>query len=253
MRRPERDFLAGQVVDVFTLQKRGLFRRAGLLTRTIDAFLRTFCGAGGIELLFGFPSLRAAALGQATEVYPVTAPAPRHRRRPDGAERPLGFSRFVSEGFDAAALDRLWRRSAPRYAWSAVRDADWHRHRFLARPGGGYRHLIVRQAGEPRAAAVLRAEGARLLWVDLVWDGRSVEDLALLESEVRRRGRAAGAEEVELWLGGDVEAATALAALGWPEEAHPDLVLVVRSLVADAGHEEIAERLYFTLADSDLA
>ena len=146
-----------------------------------------------------------------------------------------------------------WRRSAPRYAWSAVRDADWHRHRFLARPGGGYRHLIVRQAGEPRAAAVLRAEGARLLWVDLVWDGRSVEDLALLESEVRRRGRAAGAEEVELWLGGDVEAATALAALGWPEEAHPDLVLVVRSLVADAGHEEIAERLYFTLADSDLA
>jgi len=253
MQRPERRFLAGQVVDVFTLQKRGLFRRSGLLTRTIEGFLATFCGRGRIELLFGFPSRRAAALGRATEVYPVTAPVARRQRSPAGAPASLGFARFVSEGFDAAGLDRLWQRSASRYPWAAVRDAAWHRHRFLERPGGNYRHLLVRHGGEPRAAAVLRVEGARLLWVDLVWDGRSVDDLALLEAEVRRRARPAGATTIEIWLGGDRQAGSALDALGWPEEEHPDLLLVVRSLVDDARHDEVAERLYFTLADSDLA
>jgi len=75
----------------------------------------------------------------------------------------------------------------------------------------------------------------------------------LLESEVRRRAREAGAEEIELWLGGDAEASAAFDALGWPEHPHPDIVLVVRSLVEDADHGQIADRLYFTLADSDLA
>lgn len=253
MQRPERRFLAGQVVDVFTLQKSGLFRRSGLLTRTIEGFLATFCGRGRIEVLFGFPSLRAAALGRATEVYPVTAPVPRRVRSAAGRPASLGFARFVSEGFDSDGLDRLWQRSAARYPWATVRDAAWHRRRFLARPGGIYRHLLVRHGGEPRAAAVLRAEEHRLLWVDLVWDGRSLDDLALLEAEVRRRAGPVGATTIELWLGGDRAAATALEELGWPEEAHPDLLLVTRSLVDDVAHDEIARRLYFTLADSDLA
>jgi hypothetical protein len=252
LQRPERRFLAGQVVDVFTLQKSGLFRRSGLLSRTIAGFLASFCGPDRLELLYGFPSLRAAALGRVTEVYPVEAPVPRRERSPTGPLARLGLARFVAEGFDAAGLDGLWRRAAHRYPWAAIRDAAWHRRRFLDRPEGRYLHLTVRRGGETRAAAVLRADQATLLWADLVWDGRDPDDLVLLESEVRRRARGAGADRIELWLAGDRQAGDVLSGLGWPERNHPDLLLVVRSFVTDASHEEIARRLYFTLADSDL-
>ncbi len=253
MQRPERRFLAGQVVDVFTLQKAGLFRRSGLLNQTIAGFLESFCGPGRLELLYGFPSLRAAALGRLTEVYPVEAPVPRRRRPATGPVVPLGYARFVAEGFDASGLDQLWRRAAHRYPWAAVRDAAWHRRRFLERPGGaGYVHLTVRHGGKTRAAAVLRTADESMLWADLVWDGRDDDDLVLLESAVRRRARLAGATQIELWLAGDLAAGALLADLGWPEQSHPDLLLVVRSFIDDTSHQEIANRLYLTLADSDL-
>jgi len=247
-----RPLLAGQVVDVFTRRKAGLFRRRGLLTRTIESFLARCAGAGRLELLYGFPSLRAAALGRATEVYPAEAGVPRFRA--PAARRPvrLGWRRRIERGWSRASLDALWAAAAGRYPLSAVRDADWFLRRFERRPRRDYLQLGVRRAGRTRAWGVLAPGGERARWADLVWDGADAGDLLLLADEMRGLAARAGAREVELWLAGDPLAGAALAGQGWAMEQHPDVRLVARSFVPRLAHDEIVARLYLTLADSDL-
>lgn len=247
-----RGLLAGQVVDVFTRRKAGLFRRRGLLTRTIESFIERYCGEGRLELLYGFPSLRAAALGRATEVYPIDAGVRRFRAAVERRRAPLGWRRSLERGFSRASLDALWRAAAPRYPLAAIRDAEWFLRRFERRPRREYLQLGVRRAGRARAWGVLAPGGARARWADLVWDGADPADLALLAGEMRRLAARAGAAEVELWLSGDAEAGAALADLGWSAEEHPEVRLVARSFVPRLAHREIVERLYVTLADSDL-
>lgn len=248
----DRRFLAGQVVDVFTRRKLGLFRRRSLLTRTIDSFLARWGGPGRLELLYGFPSLRAAALGRATEVYPAESGVLRWTAR--GARRParFGWRRSLERGWSRTGLDRLWAAAADRYPLAAIRDADWFRRRFLDRPRRDYLQLGVRRAGATRAWGVLALGAERARWADLVWDGESTGDLALLADEMRRLTVHAGLGEVELWLSGDARASALFADLGWAGEVHPDLRLVARSFVPALGHGEAVETLYVTLADSDL-
>lgn len=244
----------GQVVDVFTRRKLGLFRRRGPLTRTLESFLARHCGPGRIELLFGFPSLRAAALGRATEVYPVEAGVGRFTiAAAAGRARWPGWRRAVQLGWERSALDRLWSEATPRYALSAIRDADWFRRRYLERPRRDYLQLGVRRRGRLRAWGVAALAAERARWVDLLWDGDDDGDLALLADEIRRRAAATGAREIELWLSGDDAAAAVLAGLGWRPEIHPDLRLVGRSFTPRLGDREIVDRLYVTLGDSDLA
>lgn len=234
MQRQERHFLAGQIVDVFTRRKLGLFRRRGPLTRTIESLVARCCGPGRLELLYGFPSLRALELGRATGVYPAEAAVPRLQAPLAPVAPPSRLARrLVQRGFDASGLDALWSAAALRYPLAAVRDAAWYRRRFLDRPGVAYEQLGVRRRGRPAAWAVVRAEPERLRWADLVWDGESAADL-------------------ELWLSGDDEAAGVLRDLGWRAEPHPELRLAARSFVADLEHQELVRRLYLTLADSDL-
>lgn len=250
--RAGRRFLAGQVVDVFTRRKLGLFRRRGLLTRTIESFLARWCGPGRLELLYGFPSLRATALGRATEVYPVDAAVRRFRAAAGRRRARLGWRRTIERGFSRASLDTLWAAAAGRYPLSAVRDADWFLRRFEQRPRRDYLQLGVRRAGRTRAWGVIALGGERARWADLVWDGADAGDLALLADEMRRIAARADAREVELWLAGDPRAGAALGELGWAPEDHPDLRLVARSFAPQLDARAIVGELYVTLADSDL-
>lgn len=252
LRQAGRQILAGQVVDVFTRRKLGLFRRRGLLTRTIESFLRRWCGPGRLELLYGFPSLRAAALGRATDVYPAEAGVLRWTAPAARRHAPLGWRRSIERGWNRASLERLWSAAADRYPLAVVRDADWFRHRFLERPRRDYLQLGVRRGGAARAWGVLALGGERARWADLLWDGQQSGDLALLAGEVRRLAARAGAREVELWLSGDPAAGEVLADQGWASAPHPDLRLVARSFTPALGDREAVERLYVTLADSDL-
>lgn len=247
-----RPLLAGQVVDVFTRGKAGLFRRRGLLTRTIESFLARFTGAGRFEILYGFPSLRAAALGRATEVYPAEAGVRRFRAPAARRHAPFGWRRTIERGWSRASLETLWAAAAGRYALSAIRGADWFLRRFEQRPRREYLQLGVRRAGRTRAWGVLAPGGERARWADLVWDGVDARDLGQLASEMRRLAARAGAREVELWLSGDPLAGAALTALGWTEEEHPDVRLVARSFAPHLAHRAVTEELYATLADSDL-
>lgn len=247
-----RPLLAGQVVDVFTRRKAGLFRRRGLLTRTIESFLARCSGPGRLELLYGFPSLRAAALGRATEVYPAEAAVLRLRAPVAPHPARLGWRRRIERGWSRTSLDALWAAAGGRYPLSAVRDADWFLRRFERRPRRDYLQLGVRRAGRTRAWGVLAAGGERARWADLVWDGAAADDLLLLADEMRGLAARAGASEVELWLTGDPLAGAALAGQGWAAEEHPEVRLIARSFVPDLAHHDIVERLYVTLADSDL-
>ena len=247
-----RELLAGQVVDVFTRRKLGLFRRRGLLTRTIESFVARHCGPGRIELLFGFPSLRAAALGRTTGVYPAEGGVGRWTRPTSGAGARLGWRRSLQRGWDRTALDQLWSEAGPRYGLSAIRGAAWFHWRYLARPRREYLQFGVRRRGRTRAWGVVALAPERARWVDLLWDGDDDGDLALLAGEARRLAAESGAREVELWLSGDVSAAAVLAELGWHREVHPDLRLVARSFTPALTDREIVARLYVTLGDSDL-
>lgn len=246
--------LGGQVVDVFTRRKLGLFRRRGPLTRTIESFLARHCGPGRIDLLFGFPSLRAAALGRATEVYPAEAAVERFTLATAcaPARRPR-WRRAVQLGWERTALDRLWLEAAARYPLSAIRDADRFLRRYVERPGRDYLQLGVRRRGRVRAWGVATFAQERARWVDLLWDGDDDGDLALLAAEIHRRAAASGAGEIELWLSGDDAAAAVVADLGWRRQVHPELRLVGRSFTPRLGDREIVDHLYVTLGDSDLA
>jgi hypothetical protein len=252
MRRSGRDFDAAQVVDVFTGRKLGLFHRGGPLNRVIESFLTRRCGAGRIELLFGFPSLRAHALGRATGVYPADGEVTRLAAAARASGPRLGRWRWLQRGFDAHALDALWRAAASRYALAAVRDAAWFRRRYLTRPGVAYDQLGVRRGGRVAVWGVLRLDQEPARWADLVWDGADPADLEALARAARAAAAAAGRRELELWLGGDPAAAAVLAAGDFRAGPHPDLRLVCRSFVADLDHAEAVAGLYVTLGDSDL-
>lgn len=161
---------AGQVVDVYSVRRQGLF------LRLVDRFYEELCGPGGLELIYGFPGERHFRLGVrrlrysepvpvrfwSRRVQPEVGPADhrgrqilRKLRRGWGA-RASGVS--VRRGFDPALVDRLWERASPRFPVCAVRDRTWIEHRFVDRPGVEYLHRTIWRGGEPAALAVLRLE-----------------------------------------------------------------------------------------------
>ncbi len=253
-----RRLVVGHAVDAFSRRRRGLARR-GLFAHAVDTFYSTFCGPAGLPLLYGFPGRRHLLLGHRLLRYADPRPVPvwrcdlaEPRPRPGRWARRLAGVR-VDEGFDAGAVDALWRRAAGRYPVAAVRDGARWTARYAGRPGVDYLHLVARRRGVPAAAGVARLEGERLRWADLVWDGRSRAALGALARELGERGRAAGAAEGELWLGGDLAAAAELSALGWRRGVHPQgLELTAVTLVDDLDPGALVRRLYFTLGDSDL-
>ncbi len=234
----------GQVVDVFTGEKPGLFRR-GPLARTIDSLLARATGPGKLLWLYGFPNRRAARLGRLTEVYPWEASvpcwsAPKTSRHP----RARGW---LQVGWDRTGIESLWDRARERYPFSSVRDARFYEHRFRTRPAHDYLFFAWRRSGVIRALAVLDPRSTTPKWVDLLWDGRDPGDLTALQLEIQTL-----LPGVELWLHGDLEAALVLEAAGWTSTPHPEARLVARSFVETVPHDRFASA-YLTLADSDLA
>lgn len=268
LRLPGRTLGAGQVVDVYSN------RRPGLFLRVVERFYQELCGPDKLELIYGFPGSRHFRLGVMKLGYSQPLPVPFWARRMedqpagrDGLGRLLAGVR-VREGPDPAATERLWQRSRHRLAVAAVRDRRWVRRRFTGRPQVAYVHLTAWEGGEPRAQAILRRPasppttgspegpdaGARALrWAELLWDGGSSRALVALDREVARRARGAGALESHLWLGGDREAAEILVRRGWRRRTEPqDLHLGAVSFVEGVDALEVCRRLYVTMGDADL-
>lgn len=243
---------AGQIVDVLSRARGGLGRRGGPFLRTVETFLDRERGAGGLSFIFGFPGERHQRLGELGGLYNRTAPVARFecelgRRRGN----PGAGGRRISEGYDATALDLLWRRSAERYPAAALRDSRWFAWRYAARPAADYLQIGVHQRGRPRAWGVLSVAGGSARWVDLVWDGAEPGDLAMLAAEVEARSRERGASRVELWLQNDAAAAAILRDRGYATAPDPERRLSVIVLDPRLDLDRVVSNLYLTLGDSD--
>jgi len=268
-----RPIRAGQVVDVYSVRRQGLF------LRLVDRFYEEVCGPGRLELIYGFPGQRHFRLGvrrlrysepvpvgfwsrrveprREPGVGPEGEPGARAGRRPGRALRGR-WRAWVSgvtlgEAVAPAEVDRLWARASSRLPVCAVRDRVWIGRRFADRPGVDYLHRTVRRRGEPAALAVLRLEGPLLHWAELVWDGEDRRALRELDAEVDRVARRAGARECRLWLAGDPVAEAVLEERGWRPGTEPqDLHLGAVSFLADLDPLAVCRRLYLTMGDADL-
>lgn len=243
---------AGQIVDVLSRARGGLGRRGGPFLRTVESFLDRERRSGGLSFIFGFPGERHQRLGELGGLYNRTAPVARfvcELGRRGGT--PGAGGRRISEGYDATALDVLWRVSAERYTAAVVRDARWFAWRYAARPGVDYLQIGVHRRGRPRAWGVVSVAGECARWVDLVWDGAEAGDLAALAAEVETRSRELGASRVELWLQNDAAAAAILRGRGYTMAPDPERRLSVIVLDPRLDLERVVSNLYLTLGDSD--
>ncbi len=242
---------AGQIVDVFSRHARGLARRAGPFLATADGFFARCRRPDGLGFVYGFPGERHQRLGRLVGLYHATSPIEKMTAAVAPRRAVRWWRSWLSEGFDAAAIDRLWERSRHRYPRAVVRDGSWARWRYAEKPHGGYRQIVIRRAGVPRAWGVLDGSRPVARWLDLVWDGERAGDLERLDGEIREIAAAAGAERLDLWLRGDSEAREILARAGWKGEEEPILRLGAISFDERWPVEAIYGSFYLTMGDCD--
>lgn len=253
-----RSFRAGHIVDSYARRRLSLAPR-GVFPATVERFFAEYGAIERLALLFGFPGTRHLRLGLAQMGYGEPVPVAYWTRPADAPVAPpsrLLWRRYrIRRGLDAAAVGRLWARSRERYPIAVVRDAAWLSRRYTDRPGVEYVHLDAVLPGRrtPSAWAALRVMGESVKWADLIWDGADPRALATLDREAVGLARGAGSAKLEMWLGGDEEAARAFAALGWRSERQPDdLHVTMRSFDPRVDARRIAVGWYYTLGDSDL-
>lgn len=252
---------AAQIVDVFSRRRRGLGPRGGAFQRTMERFLAECAGPGGVGFVYGFPGERHQRAGAVTGHYFDPAVVDRLTRRLPAAPPSARWSparSWISEGFDAHATDRLWRRSRQRYPNATVRDAAWFHWRYERQPGARYVQLGVHRAAETRAWGVvdLAAGPAGARWVDLLWDGERAADLADLAAAVEERAASAASAAghdpaVELWLRGDRAARALLLARGYTAAPEPHLRLSAIPFDSRVSVPRVLEEFYLTMGDSD--
>jgi hypothetical protein len=241
---------AGQIVDAYSSDE---VRGTRVFTTCYERFIDSFGRPDGLPLMFGFPGRRHYEMGLKALKYVPIGAVPywvrtARRRSPRTVWR-LG----VRRGFDAAAVDELWRRAARRYEAAVVRDAAWLARRFGGRPGVEYVHVSVRRRRRARAWAVVRAQEATLRWAELVWDGEEARDLVSLDRALDAFARRLACTSLELWLGGDEPAQQILGRLGWMQQPCPqDVLMVARSFDSRADLRRMQESFYLTMGDSDL-
>jgi hypothetical protein len=242
----------GQTVDCYAKRRQGVVQ-----SRIFEQLFRAVSVHFGDELdgLFGFPGERHMKLGQLRLGYAPARPVVVWRRAPRSG---LQSAPQAHAWPSSDRIDRLWRTARGRLGASFERDGAQLRRRFSGRPGVEYRALTVaRWWGEPESLAVVRtqrgAEQTSLLVADLLWDGRRDRGLVALDQRLDAEARGLGAEQMEMWLGGDPLAEALLASLGWRAESHPlDLGATAVSFRPDLDAAALLRELYVTMGDADL-
>lgn len=241
---------AGQIVDAYSRED---VRGTRVFSTCYEHFIKLYGNPEGLPLMFGFPGRRHYEMGlKALEYVPISS-VPFWSRE---ARRRLSLASWryrVREGFDAHAIENLWRRAGTRYDVAAVRDAEWLTRRYRGRPGVNYLHLSVWRHGKVQAWAVTRAQEGTLRWADLIWDGEDVGSLAALDRTLDRLASLHACPRLELWLGGDPTAERALEGYGWSRQPSPyDLLMVARSFKSVVDLKRMQRCCYVTMGDSDL-
>jgi hypothetical protein len=241
---------AGQIVDAYSrIEVRG----TRVFSTCYEHFIESFGKPEGLPLMFGFPGRKHYEMGLKALKYVPIGSVPYWIR--ESRWRPsLAAWRFeIRQGFDAVAVDDVWRRAAQRYDVAAVRDSSWFARRYSGRPGIGYTHLSAWRNGRAHAWAVTRADAATLHWVELLWDGEAAGALAAMDRAVVRLARRVSCTGLDLWLGGDPMAEQVLGQLGWAHRPCPqDMLLVARAFDPRVDLNRMQRGLYLTMGDADL-
>jgi hypothetical protein len=219
----------------------------------VKTFIDELCRPDGLAACYGFPSMRPLKLGVIGSGYAQATPQEVGVWRRD-VVRPGKWltGHRVTQGFDAAAADAIWKAAQRRYTLAAVRDGAWLGRRFGGRPGVEYLHLVARRHGSPVALAVLRPMGSLLAWAELIWDGVDGRALAALDKAALAVAHASNCERIEMWMGGDDTAAASLSYLGWAGEPHPEVRLVFHSFHPEIDPATVGGNVYITMSDADL-
>jgi len=249
-----------QVVDTFSLA--GHRRRPEWRELWVDVMALLADGIGraqGVDLMLGFPGVRARRQAVARCGYDAVPPQPvtvlaRSVTRPRGLSRRLAFRAELAAAHEPR-LDGLWAAAAPRTPVAFVHDAVHAESRLSGRPGVEYHRFLIlpRLSRRPAAFVAFRVDPEAVRWVDLVWDGRSTGSLELAAHLSAVLAVQAGAPREELWLAGDPEAQAVLERLGFasaPESR--GIAVILRALDPHLDLAALDGRFRITMADADL-
>ncbi len=246
-----RIFRAGQGVDVYCLRDSEAIRQQVFL-QTAEAFYRKYGSPDDLQFVYGFAGERSLRLHRLKLGYHDTLPVKFWRRRP--ADDRLWWPRFeVRQICTPEDLDLLWQVAGKRGLAGAVRNGEWLKHRFLSRPDQAYTQMTVWRRGAIHAWAVLDHTQDTVQWLDVLWNGEDPRALKELDHAVSVFAKSRDASAITMWLAGDDEMARQLPGLGWNLQKHPqDIHVIVRSLDPQIDASELAQRLHYTMSDSDL-
>jgi len=241
---------AGQIVDAYS---RTEVRGTRVFSNCYERFIEAFGTLDGLPLMFGFPGRKHYEMGLKALKYVAIGSVPYRVREPRWRPSLAGRRFEIRHGFDALAVDDLWRRAAERYDVAAVRDSRWFARRYGGRPAVEYTHLSAWRNGRVQAWAVARTDAATLRWADLLWDGESAGALVAIDRTLVRLAHRLSCTNLELWFGGDPAAERTLGRLGWVRRPCPqDVLLVARTFDARVDLNRMQRSLYLTMGDSDL-
>lgn len=241
---------AGQIVDAYSrVEVRGM----GVFSTCYEHFIESFGRPDALPLMFGFPGRRHYEMGLKALKYVPIGSVPFRAR---GVRRRISLPgrRFeIRRGFDADAVDGLWRCAAERYDVAAVRDAGWLARRYCGRPSVEYVHLSAWRRGRAHAWAVARAQEGVLRLAELVWNGEDERALDAVDRGLDNLARRLSCTALELWLSGDPVADRALERLDWARRPCPlDMLMVARTFDARVDLDRMQRGFYLTMGDSDL-
>jgi hypothetical protein len=237
--------------------RRGL-RGGRLLAQLADRFLDTFCGPhSGHALFWGVPIRAAlAVLARRPRVETVQSAQAWLREVPPAPPPRDWRWRIQVLALDDAALDALWARLAPQYAFATIRDRAYFAWRYARCPFVRYHGVAVadRWRGRIEAVAVLRAEWEGQPYAVVVdWlaprDRPAVGRLLLAACEAR--ARALGREHLLGWFPAGSPEAALLAAAGYAAHAVPYTMVVARNDPA-LTLDELRTAWYYTAGDTDV-
>lgn len=252
-----RSFVAGQIVDSYALRRSDVVA-GGLFVKTAHAFFEHFCGPGKLEIIYGFPGLRALRLGRLKLGYDFTWPVTVWRRSTQPgwlrAARQAIFPRPSPVGEETLAqADALWSRAQSAWSPGMVRDRAWLDARRIGI--GGVPYEVVAQARNDAlsAWAIFESSSAITRIVDILWDGRDIRCLSAILDRIAVNARQRGSLEIELWSPAFGCLAQGLGRLGWTHDDEPRGCHVgIRVFSADIEPADVSGGFHYAFGDSDL-
>ncbi|MGE0231463.1 MAG: hypothetical protein AB7O39_10540 [Flavobacteriaceae bacterium] len=253
-----RGVAAGQIVDSYAVRRTDVVTGRAFI-RTAHAFFEHFCGPGRLDIIYGFPGLRALRLGRLKLGYDHTWPVnvwhgPGSSGLATNLWRNLVDRKRDLRTDDLGQADTLWARAHGLYSPGLIRDRKWIEQRRVGIGGKVYRIATHFRRDLLSAWAIFEHTAAATHIVDLLWDGESVDCLRALLEHVAGRTIDGRPSRIQLWAPTSGYLANALRHLKWTNEIEPRGCHVgIRSFNPSIEPKLISKGFHYAFGDSDLA